>query len=94
MLFRLLEALSAAIRSRGTNAYFIERSAESTLPYAIDDPVLKASKSSIKANSLDLQELIVDVYNGAKSANASKGSRKPISAPFVATNFDIGSDVR
>ena len=56
---------------KGTNAFFLDRSAESTLPYGIDDPNLKGRAS--KTNFLDLQELIVDLYNGAKSANAVKG---------------------
>ena len=77
---------------KGTNSFFIDRSAESTLPYVIDDPNLKGNSS--KTNFLDLNELIIDVYNGAKSANAVKGSKKPHSAPLIATNFDLKSDTR
>ncbi len=90
----LIGAVLSSYYVKGTNAYFIERSAKSTLPYAIDDPLLKGTSKTSKANSLDLQELIVDIYNGAKSANANKGSRVPISAPYVATNFHVGSDER
>ena len=79
---------------KGTNAYFIDRSAESTLPYGIDDPLLKGTAASSKTNCLDLKEVIVDLYNGAKSANATEGSKTPLSVPFVATNFDMGNDSR
>jgi hypothetical protein len=75
---------------KGTNAFFINRSSESTLPYGIDDPNLKGTKT----NFLDLNELIVDLYNGAKSANAHKGSQKPRSSPILATNFNLKNDSR
>lgn len=74
---------------KGTNTFFLDRSAESTLPYGIDDPQMQATSGRSKSNFIDLQELIVDLYNGAKTANAVKGSRKPRSAPIVATNFDL-----
>ena len=77
---------------KGTNAFFLERSATSTLPYGIDDP--QTGRAGAKANRLDLPELIVDLYNAAKSANAVKGSKKPKSAPVVATNWNIKDDDR
>ena len=57
----------------------------------IDDP--QTTKVG-KTNRLDLPELIVDLYNAAKSANAVKGSRKPKSAPIVATNWSLQNDER
>ena len=71
---------------KGTNAFFLERSASSTLPYGIDDPQ--------SSNRLDLPELIVDLYDAAKSANAVKGSKKPKSTPVVATNWKLQDDER
>ena len=53
----------------------------------------KASGYS-KANQLHLQELIVDLYNVAKSANAVKRTTKPSCAPLLATNFDLPRYVR
>ena len=76
---------------KGTNAFFIQRASESTLPFGIDDPQIS---SSSKTNRLELPELVVDLFNGAKSANAVKGSKKPRSAPIVATNFNLKSDPR
>lgn len=62
------------------------------MPFGIDDP--HVGKSTGKTNRLDLPELIVDLYNAAKSANAVSGSKKPISAPLVATNTDLLNDER
>ena len=42
---------------KGTNAFFLQRSAECTLPFGIDDPQ-NSSSSSSKTNRLDLPELI------------------------------------
>ena len=73
---------------KGTNAFFLQRSAECTLPFGIDDPQ-NSSSSSSKTNRLDLPELIVDLYNAGKSANLVKGSKKPKSVPLVASNYDL-----
>ena len=77
---------------KGTNAFFIDRASVSTLPFGIDDP--HAGKSTGKTNRQDLPELIVDLYNAAKSANAVSCSKKPISAPLVASNKELMSDQR
>ena len=66
---------------KGTNAFFLQRSAECTLPFGIDDP---QNSSTSKTNCLDIPELIVDLYNAGKSANMVKGSKKPRSAPLIA----------
>lgn len=73
---------------KGTNAFFLQTSAECTLPFGIDDPQ-NSSSSSSKTNRLDLPELIVGLYNGGKSSNMLKGSKKPKSARLVATNLDF-----
>ena len=79
---------------KGTNAFFIDRSSESTLPYGIDDPLLKGTSMSSKTDLLDVRELIVELYNGAKSAKALKGSRRPRSAPIIASNVELKDDSR
>ena len=76
---------------KSTNAFFLERSAASTLPYGIDDP---QARKAAKTNRLDLPELIVDLDNAAKSANVVKGSKKPKSAPIVTTNWSLQNDER
>ncbi len=35
---------------------------------------------------LDVGELVVDLYNGAKTANLRSGALLPCSAPLIATN--------
>ena len=43
---------------------------------------------------MDLNDLIVDLFNGCKTANLWKGSLELHSIPLVATNFNIDSDQR
>ena len=74
---------------KGTNAFFLERAAISSLPFSIDDPPRSRSGSA-----MDLNDLIVDLFNGCKTANLRKGSQEPHSIPLVATNFNIDSDQR
>lgn len=73
---------------KGTTAFFVERSSLSSLPYAIDDPPKTAR------NSVDINDLIVDLYNGCKTANLKSGSTKPVSIPLIATNYNIQQDAR
>lgn len=73
---------------KGTNAALMERSSRSTLPFCIEEAGSKG-KSRSKTNFLDLPELIIDLYNGAKSANLKTGSLKPKSIPVTASNFDV-----
>ncbi len=58
---------------KGTNAFFLERAASPSLPFVIDDPP--------KCNSgtmLDINDLLVYLYNGLKTANLrKKGSLLP-----------------
>ena len=75
---------------KGTNAFFLERAAILSLPFAIDDHHRSKSGSS----SLDVNDLIVDLYNGCKTANLQKGSLVPHSVPIVATNFNLNNDQR
>ena len=65
--------------------FFLERAAISTLPFAIDDPLMAKSGSS----TLDVNDLIDDLYNGCKTANLRKGSLQPNSVPIIATNLEL-----
>ena len=78
---------SSAIYERGTNAFFLERASLSSLPFGIDDPP-KGSKGN------DISDLIVDLYQGGKTANLRKGSLLPKSVPLVASNFSIRTEAR
>ena len=74
---------------RAQNAFFLEWAAISTLSFSIDDPPQVRSGSS-----LDINDLIVDLYNDCKTAHLRKGSLEPHSTPIVATNFNLDSDQR
>ena len=78
---------------KGTNAFFVERASDCSLLFVIDDPNLGKGKST-KANYLDVNELVVDMYNGAKTANALRGSRTPLSIPIIASNFPVCGNTR
>ncbi len=76
--------------AKGTNAIFLERSSVSSLPYGIDDPALGGGrKGKTKSNVLGVGELIIDLYNGARSGNMKTGCVKPRSVPIIATSFDM-----
>ena len=72
----------------GSTAFFLERSALSTLPFGIDDPPEPNSKSTLKPS-----DVIVSIYNGAKTANM-KRNLTPRSCPVFASNYDISKDAR
>ena len=72
---------------RGSNAFFLERASMLFLPFGIDDPP-KGSKGN------DISDLIVDLYQGGKTANLRKGSLLPKSVPLVASNFSIRTEAR
>ncbi len=73
----------AAFYSKGSTAYMMERAALSCLPFAIDDPNMTTYSGR---KQLDVPELVVDLYNGAKTANLRSGALLPCSAPIIATN--------
>ena len=80
---------SSAMYVKGTNVFFSETAAISSLPFAIDD-----TPRSRSGSALDINDLIVDLYNGCKIANLRKNSLKPNSIPIIATNFFLDSDQR
>ena len=72
-----------AFYARGTNAYFLEQSSLSCLPFGIDDPNMSTYAGK---KQLDVGELVVDLHNGTKTANLRSGALQPSSAPLIATN--------
>ena len=73
----------------GTNAFFLERAALSSLPFPVDDPPQASSKAGG-----GISDLIVDLYQGGKTANLRKGALAPRSIPVVASNFDLSKEQR
>lgn len=58
-----------------------------SLPFAIDDPP-KSSKGG------DMSDLVVDLFNGCKTANLKAGSLQPLSTAMVASNFTLKKEER
>ena len=77
--------------AKGTNAYFLERSSLSCLPFGIDDPNMSTYAGK---KQLDVGELVVHLHNGAKTANLRSGALQPSSAPLIATNNPPKDDPR
>ena len=65
----------------GSNAFFMERASLSSLPFAIDDP----PKAGGRGGGFDISDLIVDLYNGCKTANLKAESLRPLSTAIIAT---------
>lgn len=76
---------------KGTNSFFHERASLSSLPFAIDDP---PQNTKGKSSSMDICDLVVDFFNGGKTANLKGGSLKPLSTAIVATNFELRNEER
>ena len=66
----------------GSNAYSMERSALSYLPYGVDD-VGGDNKQ------LNLPALVVSLHGGAMSANCRQGALASHSLPLLATNYAV-----
>ena len=62
----------------GSTSFFLERSSMSTLHFGIDDPPEPNYKSTLKP-----ADVIVSIYNGAKTANM-KRNITPLSSDLVA----------
>lgn len=73
-----------------TQALVHERSSASAIPFVIDDP----PKSSSRYNTIDVNDIIVDSYNGLLSRNIKSGCTRPVSSVMISTNFDIKSEAR
>ena len=67
---RLCKATESSCYVKGTNTFFLQRSAKCNLPFGIDDP--QHTSSSSKTNRLDMPELIVDSYNAEVSQHGKR----------------------
>ena len=90
ILFIPTGSQSAAMYVKGSNAFFFGESCHLLFTFAIDDPPKSRSGSS----TLDINDLIVDLFNGCKTANLRMGSLVPHSVPLMATNFNLSNDQR
>lgn len=60
----------------------------STLPFGVDDPSATTSKQ------YNLNGVIVDLYNGGRSASMRKGVKCALSIPIVAINHSLMQEER
>jgi len=67
--------------SRGTKEKYLELCCESTIPIGIDDPSVQK----------DIDSLILDLFNGAKSGSITRGERKPCTTAVISANFTTTS---
>ena len=80
-----IRSTQSSMYVNGSNAFSMERSSLSLL-YAIDDPP-KASPS--KGSCVDINSLIVDLFNGCQTANLRSGPLKPLLIPLIASNYNL-----
>lgn len=69
-----------------TNAFILERASVSTLPFAVDDP------SAVLNKQYNVSDVIVDLYNGGRTASMRKGVTCATSLPIVAINHSLPQD--
>ena len=79
-----------AMHGKVTQALVHERSSVSSIPYVIDNP----PKSASRYNSIDINDVIVDSYNGLMSGNVKSGCTAPMSSVMISPYFDIKSEAR
>ena len=70
---------------KGINSLFMEWASCSSIPVGIEE-VMSSKKGKYK---LDLTELVIDLYDGAISANMKTGCLVPKCVPVLATNFEV-----
>ena len=75
----LLGANGCQLFSKITKQKILQLCCQGTLPVVVDDP----------ESQNDINRLIIDLYNGAKSGTISRGEAKPQSGAIIAANFTI-----
>ena len=67
-----------------SKSFCLQRSAASTIPFAIDDPAFVH----------DIGDILHSLYNGKISANVTQGGLQPKSCPLYCANFTFGDNQR
>ena len=70
--------------SKATVEKYIELSADSYMPFAIDDPKSKAA----------INDLTISLFNGAKGATIKRGERIPSCMPVISANFTTSEQMK
>ena len=72
-----LSFLGVVFFSKLTHSKILDLCSCSSIPLGVDDPQSQG----------DFSRLLIDLYNGAKSATVTHGSRKPSSTCVISANF-------
>lgn len=80
----LIGAQEKRFFSRGTKEKYSQHCCESSFPIGCDDPLSEAHTG----------QLVVDLYNGAKSTTIKHGEMKPLSTAIVSANFAMTAKAR
>jgi len=75
----LIGAEECQLFSKITKQKILQLCCEGTLPVVVDDPEYQN----------DINRLIIDLYNGAKSGTITRGEMKPKAGTVIAANFTI-----
>lgn len=73
----LIGADECQLYSKITKQKIFQLCCNGTLPVVVDDP----------DSQNDINRLIIDLYNGAKSGTITRGEAKPCSGAIIAANF-------
>ena len=70
--------------SRGTKEGYLQKCYSSTLPVGCDDPQSPAT----------IGQMIVELFNGAKSTLVKSGDRMPLTTCMISANFNLAETVK
>lgn len=67
--------------SRATRELLMQKCALGTIPFGLDDPSSKK----------DIEQLVIDLFNGARSGNLSRGERNPVTTLLITANYHLAN---
>ena len=67
--------------SRATRELILQKCSQSTIPMGLDDPSSKK----------EVEQLVIDLFNGARSGNISRGERNPMTTVLITANFHLAN---
>ena len=68
--------------SNTTRELVEQKCSQGTIPIGLDDPTSKKM----------VQQLVIDLFNGAISGSLSRGEKKPVTTVLITANFHLGQE--
>ena len=59
----------------------MQKCAQGTIPFGLDDPSSKR----------DIEQLVIDLFNGAHSGNLTRGEKNPITTLLITANYHLAN---